>query len=161
MRISVANGSHVEIVKMRYHGGMKETATITADLKQAGLRATKQRVALLALLRGAPMPLGVEDLVRKGKNSFDTATAYRMLEAFVEGGLVRRLAFSRDRTLYEAQGTHHHHAICTSCATIVDVEACLPRTLDERVRSTAGFASITDHALEFFGLCKACSRKQS
>lgn len=134
-------------------------STIEDDLRRAGLRATKQRVALLTILRSLHTPLAVEDLVRKGKGAFDTATAYRILDAFVEVGLARALAFSKDRTHYEASGVHHHHAICTSCGKIVDVAACLPRMLDERVRNVAGFASINDHALEFFGLCTTCARR--
>ena len=145
---------------MRYHGGMTSISAIEADLRKAKLRATRQRTNLLSLLRGAASPLSVEALAAKGKGAFDTATAYRMLEAFIEAGLVRRMAVPGNRALYEAVGVHHHHATCTSCGKIVDVEACLPRTLDERVRTASGFARIDDHALEFFGLCQPCARKR-
>lgn len=133
--------------------------TATETLRAAGLRATRQRVMLLTLLEKASTPRTVEELVRNGKGEFDTATAYRMLEAFVGAGLARRVIHTNDRALYEAAGAHHHHAICRMCGKIVDVEACLPRTLDERVREAAGFAHIDDHALEFLGICRPCAKK--
>lgn len=133
--------------------------TATETLRATGLRATRQRVVLLTLLTNASAPRTVEELVRAGKGEFDTATAYRMLEAFVGAGLARRVIHTNDRALYEAAGAHHHHAVCRSCGRIVDVETCLPRTLDERVREAAGFARIDDHALEFLGICRPCARK--
>lgn len=136
---------------------MTALETVLTDLRTAQLRATRQRIALLTLLRASSSPIAVEDLVRKGRGEFDVATAYRMLEAFTIAGLARRVVLSKNRALYESVGAHHHHATCRSCGKIVDVEACLPRTLDERVREAAGFARIDDHALEFFGLCKPCA----
>lgn len=138
---------------------MSATQAVLADLRTAKLRATRQRIALLTLLRKSSSPIAVEELVQKGKGEFDVATAYRMLEAFTAAGLARRMVLAGNRALYEAVGAHHHHATCRSCGKIVDVEACLPRTLDERVREAAGFARIDDHALEFFGICKSCASK--
>lgn len=140
---------------MRYYGLM----TVLDTLRAAGLRATRQRITLHTLLKKASAPRTVEELVRQGKGEFDTATAYRILEVFVAAGLARRVVHTNDRALYEAAGAHHHHAICRSCGKIVDVETCLPRTLDERVRDAAGFARIDDHALEFLGVCRPCAKK--
>lgn len=139
--------------KVRYHASMTAPAT---DLKNAGLRATRQRIALLTLLRKASKPLAIEELVGQGKGSFDPATAYRMLDSFIGAGLARRIDLAQGRALFEAAGAHHHHAMCVECGRIVDVEACLPKALDERVRSAAGFSQIDDHALEFFGICASC-----
>lgn len=137
----------------------KRSVDIEALLRDAGLRATRQRIALLASLRKVDVPRAVEDIVSVSKGAFDTATAYRVLEAFREAGLVRRIELAQGRALYEAAGAHHHHAVCTVCGKIVDVEACLPKSLDEQVRKAAGFARIDDHALEFFGVCSKCLKR--
>ncbi len=129
------------------------------QLRRAGFRATRQRIALLGVLEGTASPLAVEDIVRASRAAFDTATAYRMLESFREAGLVKRIDLAQGRALYESSGRHHHHALCTECGKIVDVEACLPKSLDEQVRKAAGFAQIRDHALEFFGLCTRCAKR--
>ncbi len=141
--------------KRRLIDGTPETL-----LKEAGLRATRQRVALMRALTSSAAPRSVEALVTAGKRAFDTATAYRMLDAFQEAGLARRIELAQGRALYERANGHHHHAVCTVCGTIRDVEACLPEALDERVRVAAGFARIEDHALEFFGVCVPCAKKQ-
>lgn len=147
---------------MRYDGGMDTRANaVAADLKRAGLRGTTQRAALLAALRKAKRPVSIEELVRASDAAFDTATAYRILDAFVAARLATRSSLAKGRATYEAVGDHHHHAVCRVCGRIVDVEACLPPALDERVRKAAGFAVIDDHALDFFGLCQPCSRKRS
>ena len=150
---------------MAYDSGMNpkgRTHAVVPEsvLKEAGLRATKQRIALVRALAASSAPRSVEALVEAGKRSFDTATAYRMLDAFQEAGLARRIELAQGRALYEYANGHHHHAVCTVCGRIKDVEACLPSSLDERVRVSAGFARINDHALEFFGICAQCAKKQ-
>ena len=133
------------------------SSTIAHELQMAGLRATRQRCALLKVLDGSKEPVPVERIVRASRGAFDTATAYRMLEAFQEAGLARRIELLKGHALYERAGRHHHHAVCRSCGTIRDVEACLPKSLDGAVAKASGFAYIDEHALEFFGICTKCA----
>lgn len=128
-------------------------------LARAGLRATTQRIALLHALYRAQQPQSVEQLVRASRGALDLATAYRTLDTFVSGGLVRSVELSAGKALYEIAGHHHHHIVCTSCNRIADVNICLPEALTQKVRTTSGFARIAEHTLEFFGLCTTCARK--
>jgi Fe2+ or Zn2+ uptake regulation protein len=126
-------------------------------LRAKNLRATPQRLRLLSLLRAKQRPLAVVDIVSASRGAFDTATAYRMLSALEDAGLVRSLALGGGSSLYELAEAHHHHAVCTSCGRIADVSLCVPDGLDERVRKSAGFASVSRHSLEFYGLCRVCA----
>ncbi len=126
-------------------------------LKSVGLRATKQRIAVLTILERQKGPVSVEELTRASKLAFDLATAYRTLDTFVEVGLARKMELAQGRALYERAGEHHHHAVCVECGTIADIEACLPPGIDKEVRRASGFSSITNHALEFFGVCAKCA----
>lgn len=126
-------------------------------LKRVGLRATKQRIAVLAVLERQKGPVSVEELTRASKLAFDLATAYRTLDSFVAAGIARKMELAQGRALYERAGEHHHHAVCTTCGAITDVEACLPKDVHAKILRTSGFASIEDHALEFFGTCRKCS----
>ncbi len=144
-----------------YDGGMTRTTRqdpLEAQLKSAGLRATRQRMSLLKILEDARGPVAVEEITRTGRGSFDLATAYRTFDAFVLAGIARRIELAQGRALYELAADHHHHAVCTTCGRIADIDACLPRGIDARVRAASGFAAITDHSLEFFGTCAPCSR---
>jgi len=126
-------------------------------LRRVGIRATRQRVALLTILARAQGPVAVEEITRAGRQAFDLTTAYRTFDAFVLAGIARRIELAQGRALYELATEHHHHAVCTTCGTIADIDACLPRGIDARVKKLSGFASIDDHSLEFFGTCTSCA----
>ena len=126
-------------------------------LRASGLRVTKQREAILALLVASSKPLAVETITSKAESRLDLATAYRALQEFERLNLVRRVLLPGGRALYEMVGEHHHHVTCRNCGAIEDVEVCLPphinRSLSRKARS---FARIEEHALEFFGTCRSC-----
>ncbi len=134
--------------------------TVQAGLRDAGLRATTQRVALLHTLLSSSGPVSVEALTKSSKGAYDLATAYRTLDALVLAGLAKRIELSQGRALFEASSEHHHHAVCTTCGKIVDIDACLPQGIDARVQKASGFAAISDHSLEFFGTCAGCAKKK-
>ncbi len=127
-------------------------------LKSVGLRATKQRIAVLTVLERQKGPVSVEELTRASKLAFDLATAYRTLDSFVAAGIARKMELAQGRALYERAGEHHHHAVCVECGAIADIQACLPPGIDKEVRKATGFASIASHTLEFFGTCAKCAR---
>lgn len=137
---------------------MGEQTKLAGILNTAGLRATKQRIGLLAALESAQTPLSVDALIKGSHAPLDTATAYRTLETLRSAGIVRRIDLSQGRALYERAGTHHHHVVCTKCGRIKDVESCIPASLGQRVKNASGFARIDDHTLEFFGLCAPCAQ---
>ena len=141
---------------------MKKTLSLASAqilLRRAGLRATSQRVALLQNLARAEGPVSVERLTKSAGGAYDIATSYRILDALTISKLVHRIELAQGKALYEIAGDHHHHAVCTFCGLIKDVHACLPEGIDARVQQTSGFARIEHHALEFFGVCKPCSKK--
>ncbi len=142
---------------------MKQSAHLLSaadQLRSLGLRATPQRTALLKALLSLKGPLSVEALTKAARGACDLATAYRVLDAFVLAGLAKRIELSQGRALYEAATEHHQHAVCTSCGTIKDIDACLPAGIDSRVQKASGFARITEHSLEFFGVCASCAKNK-
>ena len=50
---------------------------------------------------------------------------------------------------------HHHHAICTVCGRVEDVDCDAVDRFVEALRAQNGF-EIREHAMEFFGTCKSC-----
>lgn len=135
------------------------TTEHTELLRRSGLRVTPQRMAFLGTLHTAHKPLSVEALTHAARGVFDLATGYRIADAFVVAGIARKIELSQGRALYEVFGEHHHHAVCTLCGTITDIQACIPAGSSERAQKAAGFYSINDHQLEFFGVCMDCSKK--
>jgi Fur family ferric uptake transcriptional regulator len=139
---------------------MKDSQKFTQLLRKTGLKATPARLRLLEILSKNERPLTVTEIAAKlpGTNQI---TIYRALVAMVESEIVRKVDMQHAYTHYELVATkkHHHHAICSQCGQIEDVDACLPESLEKVVlRSLKGFSMLTGHSLEFIGKCNQCVR---
>lgn len=131
-------------------------------LKAKGLKATPGRILLLEALAKRAEPLSVGTLHSVVKKAVDQVTVYRTLESLVNAGLVAIVDLRHGHAHYELiEGrNHHHHMICVSCGEIEDIENCDISSFSKKALSQSKkFASINDHSLEFFGLCKKCLKK--
>jgi Fur family ferric uptake transcriptional regulator len=119
----------------RYENGMKkrapnDLAELQAPIRQAGLRSTGPRVAVLRLLRQADAPRSHAEIVEAvASEGFDRATLYRNLVDMAEAGLLSRSDLGDHVWRFELRGekttTHlaeHPHFVCTDCGDV----ACLP-----------------------------------
>lgn len=129
-------------------------------LKLKFLKVTPSRVALLDALRETKNPLTVEELHKKSATQSDLVTVYRGLESFLIHRLVREVRLKDDPMRYEyAAEHHHHHLVCTGCGIIDELPSCEISELENvALKHSRRFASISEHALEFFGTCQACTR---
>lgn len=126
-----------------------------ALLRNHGFRATDSRMGLLSYLARASKPLSIKQILAKWKSAPDQATLYRTLTDLSQAGIVRRIDLNTGTAHFEyaPDRPHHHHAVCTKCGDVEEIEACPMRA----VESITGFASIYSHNLEFFGICKHCA----
>ncbi len=129
-------------------------------LRTAGLKATPERLAVLAVLHTAKKPLSVKDIKDTLQpHAADQATIYRTIQSLLKSNIVRPVNFEHDHNHYElVSDTHHHHLICERCGKAVDVSQCDTSALEKQVQAISGFATINHHALEFFGVCKSCAK---
>jgi Fur family transcriptional regulator, ferric uptake regulator len=130
----------------------------TKTLRDAGLRKTGPRLAVLAVLERAKAPLSHADVAEALANDgFDRATVYRNLIALTEVGLVRRNDLGDHVWRFElvrADAPHervHPHFVCTDCGVV----SCLP---DVTVRIDGERGSVASKALEVHlrGVCGEC-----
>lgn len=102
-------------------------------LRDAGLRATASRIAVLECMIAAHGPLTHADVCEKLADAgFDRATVYRNLADLTDAGLMRRSDLGDHLWRFElkAEGAHedhaadeiHPHFVCTECGNV----ACLP-----------------------------------
>jgi Fur family ferric uptake transcriptional regulator len=135
----------------------------------AGVKRTRQREGVLAVLEGARRPLSAPEIhakiragAAKGEEGEDGAwmsTVYRVLALLVKSGVVTKLSLSGNGTaLYELnRPKHRHYAVCLACHKVVGVEDDCP--LEEYVpKLTEKEFQVTGHSLEVFGYCKDCQR---
>lgn len=132
-----------------------------AILRKSGYKATPGRLSLLLLLAKADHPLAIHEITEGSKGGLNQATIYRALETLCGVGIVRRVDMQHAHAHYElAEGAkHHHHLICKQCGRVEDVEHCDVAAIEQAVlKKSKAFASIQTHSLEFFGLCKKCTK---
>lgn len=132
-----------------------------AILQQAGLRATKSRIRLLHMLESEHSPVSVYQLEKKINGAMNQTTIYRTLDALSRTGIVTRVHLEHDHAHFELTlgRAHHHHAICRSCGTVEDIEVPHPTHPErEALKRTKRFSRLDSYSLEFFGLCKKCSK---
>ncbi|MDR4501351.1 MAG: transcriptional repressor [Nitrospirales bacterium] len=135
--------------------------TIRQRFKEQGLKITPQRTAIYkALIETASHPTA-EDLYRHVSQDYPMIsqnTVYYTLGVLQQAGLIREVNVGHDRARYDGNLSPHHHLICHTCQSIVDV-------MDERLNTLAfpdglpqGF-TITDYQVEFRGYCKSCQKR--
>ncbi len=130
-------------------------------LRKAGLKATPRRLALLAFVADAGNPLSVGMISDGIGSKLNAVTVYRALETLCRAGITKRIDFQHGHAYYELADTgDHHHIVCTACAKVEDFSGCdAPRIVRNALRNSKGFAEVTRHSLELFGICKACCAK--
>ena len=133
-----------------------------ARLAEHEQQYTRNRRALVDVLASAGAPVTLPELLDHDA-SLAQSSAYRNLGVLIEAGVVRRLLHGGDHARYELAEhltEHHHHLICETCGTVVDVtlparlESSLDRAFDE-VATASGFAA-SHHAIDVYGTCADC-----
>ncbi len=136
----------------------QHTSESKQQLKTGGLKITSARLGLLDILKHAKKPLSIKDIAKKmARSNVDLVTLYRNVDSLKNLGAIKQINLKDKQSYYElAGGIHHHHLVCTNCGKMADVE--LPETsLNKTALKKHGFAKITDHSLEFFGICSKCN----
>jgi Fur family iron response transcriptional regulator len=96
-------------------------------LRQAGLRPTRQRIALGALLfSGQDRHVTAEALhaeVIAAGEQVSLATVYNTLHQFTGAGLLRELALEGAKTYFDTNTSNHSHFFVESEGEVLDIDA--------------------------------------
>jgi Fur family iron response transcriptional regulator len=100
--------------------------TVAGKLRGVGLRPTRQRMALAAILFGSgdrhitAEQLHAEALAENVPVSL--ATVYNTLNQFTEAGLLREVAIEGDKTYFDTNTSNHYHYYLEREGTLFDIE---------------------------------------
>ncbi len=131
-------------------------------IRSAGLRVTSSRVAVLATLRDAGLPLSHADVATQLEHlGVDRTTVYRNLIDLAEAGVLRRsdVGHTWRFELASSDDAHdsgqHPHFVCTDCGKV----ACLPpgSVSLKPVRGGPGALRRGNLEIQLRGLCDACA----
>lgn len=128
----------------------------SAELKKVGLKVTLPRLKVLEMLeqKSEQHHLTAEDvykaLIEQGEE-VGLATVYRVLTQFEQAGIVRRLNFENNISVFELDtGDNHDHLVCAKSGVVKEFT---DPVIEERIREIAkdkGF-EIANHSLVIYG----------
>ena len=134
-------------------------------LRSRGLRRMPSRIAVLAALEPVDGHLSVADIHQRileatpdGMPRPDLATVYRTVTTLVDQGVLHALAVEGGPSTYGLTEKPHHHAVCTQCATIIEVPAIRLSTALEHASEGSSFTLSDQAGLTLHGLCPECQR---
>ena len=133
--------------------------TTERDIRDAGLRCTAQRIAVLDVLRSERRHRAADEVsteVRDRLGAVSRQGVYDALGALVQAGLARQIEPAGSPTLYEARsGDNHHHLVCRRCGTVVDVDCVVGEAPCLTPSESLGFA-VEEAEVTFWGRCPEC-----
>jgi len=132
-----------------------KSINLTKKLQAAQLKVTNNRLAVLDFLCRNTKPISSDVIIQATK--IDKVTVYRIMNIFLKQKIIREFDLRQGKIFYElSDRPSHHHIICTNCGVVQDVNECFFDKIKTKVLSQSGFDQVTDHSMEFFGICKKC-----
>jgi Fur family transcriptional regulator, peroxide stress response regulator len=129
-------------------------------VRQHGLKATPQRLAVLDALMEGPRHPSAEELHARLKTthpSISLSTVYSNLASFKEAGLVEAITLSDKIVRWDVNTDPHVNFVCLDCRQIMDVDTPAVDRLIADVRKRTPH-EIIGQKIEVFGRCGACRK---
>lgn len=131
---------------------------LSGVLRRVGYKATPARLAVLSVIKHSTSPLSAQGVIEKLGSDFDQATIYRTFKNLKKTGIIRQIDLRHNHAHYElADINDHHHLICIKCGRIEDITGCQIEDMYKSIiNASDNFSQISQHSLEFYGICKRC-----
>ncbi|MFZ3417972.1 Fur family transcriptional regulator [Arthrobacter sp. NPDC055585] len=133
----------------------------SAQLRAHGRRVTKQRLAVLDAVDHSPHA-GADEvaaIVRTTLPDISLQSVYVVLTDLTETGMLRRIEPPHSPARYETRvDDNHHHAMCTGCGRIEDVDCAVGHAPCLTPSDTHGMTIQIADVL-YQGLCADCAAK--
>ncbi len=130
-----------------------KTEKMTMALRKAGIRVTRQRIALLGVLADAddhPDAVELHDRSRAVEPSVSLATVYRTLSVLEEQGVVHRHSFEGGGARFEtAHEEHHDHILDVDTGEVIEFQSDKIEQLQDEIARELGY-DVVHHRLELY-----------
>ena len=142
---------------------MPTAADFQQAVRDAGLRVTRPRVAVLAAVHENPHAdtESIIDVARAKLGDVSHQAVYDVLRALTSAGLLRRIEPAGSVARYEDRvGDNHHHVVCRSCGVIADVDCAIGHAPCLTAGDDHGFR-IDEVEVVYWGYCPDCATTSS
>ena len=128
------------------------------NLRKAGLKVTLPRVRILEIFENSPeRHLTAEDIYNKIREVGDEvglATVYRVLTQFESAGILVKLNFEDNRSVYELSSNpefddHHDHMVCIDSGSVIEFKNEIIEDEQKKIAKDHGY-EIVDHKLVLY-----------
>jgi Fur family ferric uptake transcriptional regulator len=133
---------------------------------------TVAREAILDMLAKTDKHMSAEDIYMKLHPVYPNiglTTVYRTLDVLSNLAIIFKLDIGDGRARYELaespkKPNHHHHLVCTGCRKIIDYSDFIDQEIKLLQETEKGLSKkynfkITNHLIQFYGLCSDCASK--
>ncbi|MCF7917451.1 transcriptional repressor [Candidatus Gracilibacteria bacterium] len=134
---------------------------VIASFATRGWRITSGVRNLVDILGEASSPLSVQELdVLLGKETrdLDATTIYRILDKFIEAGILHNLSgrFIRCKAPHEIK-KQHHFLLCEKCGKAEEIFLDYQGSIEKQLAQEKNFV-LREVEMYFWGTCGHCSR---
>lgn len=133
-------------------------STASERVREAGLRVTRPRTAILEWLSDHPHATADQVLAgaRASLGTLSVQAVYDVLSAFTGAGLVRHIEPAGHPARFECRtGDNHHHLVCRGCGSTEDVDCTTGATPCLSPRDEHGY-TVDEAEVVFWGWCPSC-----
>ncbi len=137
---------------------MEVSDDVESLLREHGVQVTAQRLAIVRAVSSRPHATADELThdVRAVIGSISRQAVYDTLGVLVDKKLVRRIQPAGAAARYEDRvDDNHHHLICRSCETVVDVNCAVGAAPCLSLEDEHGFV-IEEAEVVYWGQCPSC-----
>lgn len=136
---------------------MNRLANLEELLKSSGKSITASRKMVFEVFSKHDA-LSMKQLIEAVSGSMNRASVYRVVDLFVELGVLNRIqiGWKYKLELSEQFSDHHHHISCKKCHKVEILKH--EDALEGHIKTIAKNANyeLTGHTLDLVGLCKDC-----
>lgn len=133
-------------------------------LATRGKRLTQERAIIVEEVFASHEHFDPDQLIerltqRNSSRRVSRSTVYRTLAGLEEAGLLRKVARTNDRDVYEHDYGYpqHDHLICSKCGTLIEFPNSEISEFLESIAKRHSFR-MSGHRLEVYGVCDDCSK---
>lgn len=120
-------------------------------LREAGLRVTQQRTAIVAILASADDHPSADDLLARARavdGTVSFATVYRTLAVLEDAGLIRKLPFDDAPARFEmTPQSDHDHLVDVDTGELIEIPGDEIAILRNRLAADLGYEIVSQHTI--------------
>ncbi|MEG2646074.1 MAG: transcriptional repressor [Clostridia bacterium] len=124
-------------------------------------RNTLKKEKIIKIFKRAEKPMSSQEIYCILKKTIDInlSTVYRALNTLVKTNFITKELRQNGITYYEINDhIHKHYLVCNKCNSVLKLKECPIDNLAMEISKKTGY-TITDHELEFRGICPNCINK--